>query len=151
MGWRQDSSSLLPASVPDDRRLVVPRSAHDLPSSLLDNNSKKFLGLDNYHEIFTTAGTRLTVINSLTWVLVGTTVTVIVGLAVARFADGMRGEKAAKSAIFIPGAVSLVGAGVIWRFVYDGPPFKVGLLNQVTKALHSARQHGRRQDPQLVD
>jgi alpha-glucoside transport system permease protein len=103
--------------------------------SLLDDNSKKFVGLDNFHEIFTTNATRLTVINSLTWVVVGTTLTVVVGLVVARFADGMRGEKVAKSAIFIPGAVSLVGAGVIWRFVYAGPPIKVGLLNQVTKAI----------------
>ena len=69
------------------------------------------------------------------WVFVGTIFTVIVGLAVARFADGMRGEKAAKSAIFIPGAISLVGAGVIWKFVYDGPPFEVGLLNSITKSI----------------
>jgi alpha-glucoside transport system permease protein len=114
--------------------LVVP-AIRTIYVSLLDNNSKKFLGLDNYNEIRKTAGLRLTVLNSLTWVILGTAVTVVVGLIVARFADGMRGEKAAKSAIFIPGAVSLVGAGVIWRFVYAGPPFKVGLLNQVTKAI----------------
>ena len=47
----------------------------------------------------------------------------------------MRGEKAAKSLIFIPGAISLAGAGIIWRFVYAGPPFKVGLLNQITKTI----------------
>jgi alpha-glucoside transport system permease protein len=66
-------------------------------------------------------------------VIVGTAVTLIVGLTVARFADGMRGEKSAKSMIFIPGAISLVGAGIIWRFVYAGPPFKVGLLNAIHK------------------
>ncbi|MGZ4673292.1 MAG: carbohydrate ABC transporter permease [Ilumatobacteraceae bacterium] len=135
--WSERAKILIfvfPAAILMIVGLVVP-AIRTIYVSLLDNNSKKFLGLDNYHEIFTTPGTRLTVINSLTWVLVGTTVTVIVGLVVARFADGMRGEKTAKSAIFIPGAVSLVGAGVIWRFVYDGPPFKVGLLNQVTKAI----------------
>ena len=79
---------------------------------MLDDNGKKFVGFDNYTEIFTTQGTRLTVVNSVTWVIVGTIVTVIVGLAVARFADGMRGEKSAKSPIFIPGAISLVGAGI---------------------------------------
>ncbi len=125
---------LLPASVLLIVGLVVP-AIRTIYVSLLDNNSKKFIGLDNYNEIRKTAGLRLTVINSLTWVIIGTTVTIIVGLVVARFADGMRGEKAAKSAIFIPGAVSLVGAGVIWRFVYAGPPFKVGLLNQVTKVI----------------
>ncbi|MEO8268064.1 MAG: sugar ABC transporter permease [Ilumatobacteraceae bacterium] len=125
---------LLPASVLMIVGLVVP-AVRTIYVSLLDNNSKKFLGIDNYHEIFATAGTRLTVINSLTWVFIGTTATVIVGLVVARFADGMRGEKAAKSAIFIPGAVSLVGAGVIWRFVYAGPPLKIGLLSSVAKSI----------------
>jgi alpha-glucoside transport system permease protein len=68
-------------------------------------------------------------------VFVGTIVTVIVALTVARFADGMRGESAAKSAIFIPGAISLVGAGVIWGFVYAGPPFEVGLLNRLSDSI----------------
>ena len=114
--------------------LVVP-AIRTLYLSLLDDSSKKFVWLGNYKEIFSTDGTRLTVINSLTWVFAGTSATVLVGLVIARFADGIRGEKAAKSAIFIPGAVSLVGAGIIWRFVYAAPPFEVGLLNQVTKAI----------------
>ena len=59
----------------------------------------------------------------------------VVGLAVARYADGIKGERAAKSAIFIPGAVSLVGAGLIWTFVYAGPPFDNGLLNAVTGSI----------------
>ncbi len=104
--------------------------------SLFDDNSKKFVGLDNFKEIFTGDDTLLVVLNSLTWVVVGTSATVLVGLAVARFSDGMRGEKVWKSLIFIPAAISLVGAGIIWRFVYAGPPFKVGLLNSVTKGAH---------------
>jgi alpha-glucoside transport system permease protein len=110
--------------------LLVP-AIRTIYLSLLDDNGKSFVGLDNFQTIFTTEGTRLTVFNSVTWVFVGTTATVVVGLTVARFADGMRAEKAAKSAIFIPGAISLVGAGVIWGFVYSGPPFEVGLLNRV--------------------
>ena len=47
----------------------------------------------------------------------------------------MKGERVAKSLIFIPAAISLAGAGIIWKFVYAGPPFEVGLLNQVTKAI----------------
>jgi alpha-glucoside transport system permease protein len=114
--------------------LVVP-AFRTIYVSFLDNDGKKFIGFDNYTEIFRTTSTRLTVVNSLTWVLLGTVVTVVVGLTIARFADGMRNEKAAKSLIFIPGAISLVGAGIIWRFVYAGPPFKVGLLNAVTKSI----------------
>lgn len=114
--------------------LVVP-AMRTIYTSFLDNSGKKFIGLDNYTEIFNTPNTRLTVINSLTWVVLGTMITVVVGLTIARFADGMRGEKTAKSLIFIPGAISLVGAGIIWRFVYAGPPVKVGLLNAITNAI----------------
>jgi len=125
---------LLPALFAILIGLLVP-AIRTIYTSLFNDTGKKFIGFDNYKEIFTGKDTRLTVINSLTWVIVGTTATVLVGLAIARFADGMRGERAAKSAIFIPGAISLAGAGIIWKFVYAGPPFKVGLLNQITKVI----------------
>lgn len=112
--------------------LVVP-AMRTIYTSFLDDAGKKWIGFGNYTEIFKTPDTRLTVVTSLTWVVIGTSVTLLVGLTVARFADGMRGEKTAKSMIFIPGAISLVGAGIIWRFVYAGPPFKVGLLNAIHK------------------
>ena len=100
-----------------------------------DDSGTNWVGLDNYHEIFTGRDTRLTLFNTFTWVVGGTLFVVIVGLAVARFADGMRGEKVAKSLIFIPGAIALAGAGIIWKFIYAGPPFEVGLANQVAKAI----------------
>ena len=103
--------------------------------SFRDDGGKRWVGLDNYHEIFSGRGTRLILFNSFTWVVGGTLFVVIVGLAIARFADGMRFEKVAKSAIFIPAAISLAGAGIIWKFIYAGPPFEVGLANQVTKAI----------------
>jgi alpha-glucoside transport system permease protein len=105
-------------------------------ASLLDDApaNKKFVGLSQYKEIFTNKGSLLVVVTTLTWVFVGTIVVMIFGLTIARFADGMRAEKVAKSMIFIPTCTSLAGAGIIWRFVYAGPPIKVGLLNAVTKA-----------------
>lgn len=133
--WQEGTRSwifLLPAMAAMIIGLLIP-AIRTMYLSLLDDNAKEFVGLDNYKDVFTSTGTRLTVFNSMTWVFVGTIFTTIVGLSVARFADGMRGEKAAKSAIFIPGAISLVGAGIIWKFVYDGPPFEVGLLNSITK------------------
>jgi alpha-glucoside transport system permease protein len=132
-GWRS-WVFLFPAMVAMIVGLLVP-AIRTIYLSLLDDNGKEFVGLSNYKTVFTTTGTRLTVFNSMTWVFVGTIFTVIVGLSVARFADGLRGEKAAKSAIFIPGAISLVGAGIIWKFVYDGPPFEVGLLNSITESI----------------
>ncbi len=135
--WQEGARSwvfLLPTIVALIVGLLIP-TIRTIYLSLLDDNGKSFVGLDNFETIFTTRGTRLTVFNSMLWVFVGTTVTIVVGLTVARFADGMRGEKAAKSAIFIPGAISLVGAGIIWKFVYDGPPFEVGMLNSITKSI----------------
>jgi len=96
---------------------------------------KKFIGLRQYKEIFTGKDTRQVLFNSFTWVVVGTVATTVIAIAIARYADGMKGERVAKSLIFIPGAISLAGAGIIWRFVYAGPPFEVGLLNQVTKSI----------------
>jgi alpha-glucoside transport system permease protein len=135
--WQEGVRSwvfLFPAMVAMIIGLLVP-AIRTMYLSLLDDNGNSFVGLDNYQDVFTTTGTRLTVFNSMMWVFVGTIFTTIVGLAVARFADGMRAEKAAKSAIFIPGAISLVGAGIIWKFVYDGPPFEVGMLNSITKSI----------------
>lgn len=135
--WQEGTRSwifLLPAMFAMIIGLLIP-AIRTLYLSLLDDNAKEFVGFKNYKLVFTTEGTRLTVFNSMTWVFAGTIVTVVVGLIVARFADGMKAEKAAKSAIFIPGAISLVGAGVIWGFVYAGPPFDVGLLNSITKSI----------------
>jgi alpha-glucoside transport system permease protein len=132
---------LFPAMIAILVGLVLP-AIRTVYFGFLDDDGKKFIGLDNYVDIFTTNGTRLTVFNSVTWVVVGTLITLTVGLAIARFADGMRGESVAKAAIFIPGAASLVGAGLTWSFVYAGPPFDNGLLNAVTGALHLPQNMG---------
>jgi alpha-glucoside transport system permease protein len=123
---------LLPGMVAMLTGLLIP-AIRTIYISFLDDNAQDFVGLDNYTAIFETDGTRLTVFNSVVWVAVGTFATVVIGLAVARYADGIKGEKAAKSAIFIPGAVSLVGAGLIWTFIYAGPPFDNGLLNAIAE------------------
>lgn len=114
--------------------LLVP-AIRTLYLSLLDDNGQSWVGIDNYTAIFRTQGTRLTVFNSFVWVIIGTAIVVVVGLTVARYSDGLFGESAVKSSIFLPGAISLVGAGVIWKFVYDGPPFDFGLLNRITGAI----------------
>lgn len=135
--WQEGARSwvfILPATIAMVIGLLVP-AMRTIYLSMLDDTGKRFVWFNNYVDVFTTKGTRLTVLNSVTWVFLGTTAAIVVGLAVARFADGMRVEKLAKSAIFIPGAISLVGAGVIWGFVYAGPPFKVGLLNRLADTI----------------
>ncbi len=87
----------------------------------------------NFGFIFGDKNLRQSVFNSLLWVIGGGTISTIFGLMIARFADGMKRESIVKSMIFIPVALSLAGAGIIWKFVYDGPPFNYGLLNAVAK------------------
>ncbi len=75
---------------------------------------------------------RGTIINNLWWVIVVTFASTGMGLAIAVLADGRAGEKIGKSIIFMPMAISLVGASVIWRFVYtarDTSTDQTGVLN----------------------
>jgi alpha-glucoside transport system permease protein len=77
---------------------------------------------------------RGTLINNLWWVVTVTFLATALGLAVAVLADNRGGERAAKSLIFMPMAISLVGASVIWRFVYaarDTNSEQTGFLNSV--------------------
>ncbi|WP_420451092.1 carbohydrate ABC transporter permease [Ilumatobacter sp.] len=81
---------------------------------------------------------RGTIINNLWWVVVVTFSSTAMGLAVAVLADGRIGEKYAKSLIFMPMAISLVGASIIWRFVYaprDVSQDQTGVLNAIWVAL----------------
>ncbi len=115
--------------------LVVPALRTIWLSLLSDRDGSPFGGLTNYKFMFTDHNERIAILNSMLWVLLGGTVSTALGLTIARFADGAKGEAVAKSLVFIPGALSLAGAGIIWKFVYDGPPFNYGLLNAVTKAI----------------
>ena len=80
--------------------------------------------------IFTTI--RGTIINNIWWVVVVTLFSTGLGLAVAVLADGVPFEKIAKSIIFMPMAISLVGASIIWRFMYvarDSSKEQTGVMN----------------------
>jgi alpha-glucoside transport system permease protein len=115
--------------------LVVPAIRTIWFSLHADRAGAPFTGLSNYKFIFTDSNSLDAIFNSVLWVVVGGFVSTALGLTIARYADGIKGEAAAKSLIFVPGALSLAGAGIIWKFVYDGPPLQVGLLNAVTKAI----------------
>lgn len=77
---------------------------------------------------------RGTLINNLWWVVVVVVFSTSLGLAVAVLADNAKGEKFAKSIIFMPMAISLVGASIIWRFMYqprDTSVDQTGVMNAV--------------------
>jgi alpha-glucoside transport system permease protein len=78
------------------------------------------------------ANLRGTLFNNLWWVVLVTSASAGLGLAIAALADGARAESAAKSIIFMPMALSFVGAGIIWRFMYLARPEnrpQTGVLN----------------------
>ena len=117
--------------------LVIP-TIRTIIASFLGTASKNFVGLKNYIYVFTNP-TMLDVFrNTLLWIVFGTSFTVILGLLVAVLADRSRFETTAKGLIFLPMAISFVGAGVIWNFIYAVRPVgtpQIGLLNAIVAAL----------------
>ncbi|MEY2847838.1 MAG: hypothetical protein RI885_503 [Actinomycetota bacterium] len=93
-----------------------------------------FVGLTNFAWIFTQPSGIRTVINTIIWVLITPAVSTAIGLAYAVFIDKSRGEKYFKILVFMPMAISFVGASIIWKFVYTARPAEqnqIGLLNQI--------------------
>lgn len=113
--------------------LVYP-SISTFIAAFFDNRGRGFVGLNNFVWIFTQQTGLVTVGNTIIWVLVVPTVSTIFGLAYAVFIDKSRGEKIFKVLVFMPMAISFVGASIIWRFVYAAKPAdqaQIGLLNQI--------------------
>jgi len=102
--------------------------------SLFNADSTQFVGLSNYLATFTQRIMLEAYRNNLLWMVVGTSLTVGFGLLIAILADRSKFENIAKALIFLPMAISFVGAGVIWRFIYDANP-SIGMLNAVVTAL----------------
>jgi alpha-glucoside transport system permease protein len=96
-----------------------------------------FVGLKNFIAVFTEREMLLSFRNNLLWMVVGTSLCVVLGLLVAVLAERSRFETLAKAIVFMPMAISFVGAGVIWRFVYAFVPVgepQIGLLNAIVTA-----------------
>lgn len=95
---------------------------------------ERFVGLSNYVSVFTERTMLVAFRNNILWILFGATLSVIFGLLIAVLADRSRFENTAKSLIFLPMAISMVGAGVIWNFVYEVKDIadpQIGLLNAI--------------------
>lgn len=90
--------------------------------------------LTNYRAAFTNAEVLQAMRNNLVWLVIAPAVSVLIGLAFAALVDRVRREAVAKAFVFLPLAVSFVGAAVIWRFMYawkpPGQP-QIGVLNAI--------------------
>lgn len=105
-------------------------------ASFQNRNSTEWVGLDNYVTAFTTGQFQVVLRNTAIWVICVPVVSTFLGLVYAVLVDRTRFERFAKTLIFVPMAISMVGASLIWKFVYEYRPDQAniqqtGLLNQV--------------------
>lgn len=106
--------------------------------SLHVGRTDEWAGLNNYFYIFTDPSMLITLRNNIFWLVGVTGVAVSLGLIIAVMVDRIRFESLAKSVIFLPMAISAVGASVIWKFIYNFKPVGApqnGLLNAIWVAL----------------
>ncbi|KAA9374130.1 ABC transporter permease subunit [Microbispora cellulosiformans] len=105
--------------------------------SLFDATGGTFVGLRNYISIFTDSGTLTTIRNNIIWVVVAPVVVTVLGLIFAVLTERIRWSTAFKLVLFMPMAVSLLAAGVIFRLVYEQDPDK-GVANAIITTVHDA-------------
>jgi alpha-glucoside transport system permease protein len=116
-----------------------------LALSFQDALSQNWVGFRNYIFAFTDVRMLETFRNNLLWMVLGTSFSVGLGLLIAVLADRSRFESVYKSIIFMPMAISFVGAGVIWKFMYtykgEGAGIQeIGLLNAIVLAFGGQAQ-----------
>lgn len=116
-----------------------------LDLSFRDSTGQRYIGIDNYIFALTDRVMLEAFRNNLLWMVFGTFFCVGLGLVIAVLADRSRFETVYKAIIFMPMAISFVGAGVIWKFVYtykgEGAGIsEIGLLNAIVLALGGQSQ-----------
>jgi len=102
--------------------------------SFFDKFGREFVGFKNYIWAFQDPEFKRGILNNLGWLIVVPTLSTFFGLVIANLADRIWWGPIAKSIIFMPMAISFVGAGVIWKFIYEyrGPgDEQIGLLNAI--------------------
>jgi len=118
--------------------LVVP-AVITFFASFQNASSKKWVGLENYGWIFTTPDNKQMLINTALWIIVTPIASTLLGLTLALLLDRMKRESIPKSLIFMPMAISFVGASIIWglMYAYRDPTITepVGLLQAVVTKL----------------
>jgi alpha-glucoside transport system permease protein len=108
--------------------------------SFMDAQSKEFIGFENYKFVFTDEEMLRSIRNTVGWIIIVPLFSVSIGLVFATLVDRLRrGEALAKSMIFLPMAISFVGASIVWRFIYSFRPEgfgeQIGLLNGIWMGL----------------
>ncbi|KRV47670.1 ABC transporter permease [Wenjunlia vitaminophila] len=125
---------LLPALVLLGALVVYP-IGYTVWRSLFGANGSDFVWFDNYTEIFTGSDTQTALKNNAVWVVLAPTVTTALGLMFAVLTERIRWATAFKLVIFMPMAISMLAAGIIFRLVYEADPER-GVANAVVVGVH---------------
>jgi alpha-glucoside transport system permease protein len=130
---------ILPAYFAISVYLLYP-AIQTIINSFQDRASEEWVGLANYTDLLSSSNFRDTLFNTFLWILIVPAATVVIGLVVATLADRLTPgtEKLTKTIIFLPMAIALVGAAVIWDLVYAVRPAgqpQTGLQNAIVVAL----------------
>lgn len=125
---------LLPALVLLGALVVYP-IGYSLIRSFYNASGSGFAGVDNYRTLFTDDGIRTALKNNVIWVVFAPTVSTALGLIFAVLTEKVRWGTAFKLVVFMPMAISMLAAGIIFRLVYDQDPHK-GVANAVWVGVH---------------
>ncbi|MEU7280808.1 sugar ABC transporter permease [Streptomyces sp. NPDC045431] len=125
---------LLPALVLLGALVVYP-IGYSVYRSFFDQSGDAFTGLANYAEIFTDDTILTAVKNNAVWVVVAPTVATALGLIFAVLTERVRWGTAFKLVVFMPMAISMLAAGIIFRLVYEQDPDR-GVANAVWVGVH---------------
>jgi alpha-glucoside transport system permease protein len=131
----QTIAFVLPAAVLIGVGLLYP-GIRTIYESFKNAGGTAFVGFDNYQTIFTSSDQLAVLRNTALWVIITPVLATLIGLVYAVLIDKARVEALAKALIFLPMAISLVGASLIWKFVYDYRATEneqIGLANQILK------------------
>ncbi|MGP3970747.1 carbohydrate ABC transporter permease [Streptomyces sp. 6N223] len=115
--------------------LVVYPIVYTLWRSLFDKSGEGFVGLENFGEIFTNDDIQTALRNNVIWIVVAPTVCTTLGLIFAVMTERIRWATAFKLIVFMPMAISMLAAGIIFRLVYEQDPDR-GVANAVVTAVH---------------
>jgi alpha-glucoside transport system permease protein len=137
--WRSRATTaafLIPAAVFLVVWLVYP-TVRTIIRSFFGRDGADFVGLSNYKDLFTTDTLKTAIKNNALWLAVVPAFVTAIGLVFAVLTERIRWSVAFKTAVFMPMAISLFAAGVIWRIMDDKQPDK-GALNAFQKVFHDA-------------
>ena len=104
--------------------------------SFYDRSGNAYVGVNNYVWAYGDAGFRQAIFNNIMWLAVVPAACTFLGLIIAVLTDRIFWGNFAKSIVFMPMAISFVGASVIWKFIYDyrgDGQVQIGLLNAIVQ------------------